>query len=458
MMSLSDLFKTQQYKETIETLKNENAELTNRNNELTQQANLKLTASQMKPAELNELIKKKQDELSSKKSELSNIVKTHESTLSKLTTEESNLRNEISNLTSQISSLKKELDDTEDKLNMQSYGLYKPRYDFANSLGYKARLDEVRQTQKRMIRSFEAYSIFTPMTLNNSEAKGRSMQKKNGKQLIRAFNGECEAAINKITYSNIDRIEKRIHKSYDQLNKLNDPNGISIAPEYLDSKIDELHLAYEYSEKKQEEKDELREQREREREDKKAQKQIQDAQKKLNKELDHYKKALVELTAKLSTLEGKERDDVQQSIDELNQNISKGEAEKNDLDYRQENATAGYVYIISNIGSFGPDVVKIGVTRRLDPQERIDELGSASVPFKFDVHAFIFSYDAYSLEAELHQRFNDKRINKVNNRKEYFHVSIDEIEKVLEEYKDLTVDFHEIPEAVEYNQSLALEH
>ncbi|WP_227005239.1 DUF4041 domain-containing protein [Companilactobacillus paralimentarius] len=105
-----------------------------------------------------------------------------------------------------------------------------------------------------MIRSFEAYSIFTPMTLNNSEAKGRSMQKKNGKQLIRAFNGECEAAINKITYSNIDRIEKRIHKSYDQLNKLNDPNGISIAPEYLDSKIDELHLAYEYSEKKQEEK------------------------------------------------------------------------------------------------------------------------------------------------------------------------------------------------------------
>ncbi|CAJ1187175.1 hypothetical protein CPR19081_DFPECDIO_01045 [Companilactobacillus paralimentarius] len=128
------------------------------------------------------------------------------------------------------------------------------------------------------------------------------------------------------------------------------------------------------------------------------------------------------------------------------------------MDYRQENATAGYVYIISNIGSFGPDVVKIGVTRRLDPQERIDELGSASVPFKFDVHAFIFSYDAYSLEAELHQRFNDKRINKVNNRKEYFHVSIDEIEKVLEEYKDLTVDFNEIPEAVEYNQSLALEH
>lgn len=450
-MSLSDLFKIQQYKETIE-------KLTNENNKLSEQANLKLSASQMKPAELNDLIVQKQEELNSKISELNKVERTHENTVTKLTTEESNLRNEISDLTSQISSLKNELDDTEDKLSMESYGLYKPRYDFANSLGYKARLDEVRATQKRMIRELEAYSIFTPMTLNNSASKGRSMQKKNGKQLIRSFNGECEAAINKITYSNIDRIEKRIQKSYDQLNKLNDPNGISIAPKYLDSKIDELHLAYEYSEKKQEEKDELREQREREREDKKAQKQIQDAQKKLNKELDHYKKALAELTAKLSTLEGNERDEVQQSIDELNQNISKGEEEKNDLDYRQENATAGYVYIISNIGSFGPDIVKIGVTRRLNPQERIDELGSASVPFKFDVHAFIFSYDAYSLETELHQRFNDKRVNKVNNRKEYFHVSIDEIEKVLEEYKDLTVDFNRIPEAVEYNQSLASEH
>lgn len=121
----------------------------------------------------------------------------------------------------------------------------------------------------------------------------------------------------------------------------------------------------------------------------------------------------------------------------------------------QFNATAGYVYIISNIGSFGPDVIKIGVTRRLDPMDRIDELGSASVPFKFDVHALIFSYDAYALESELHQRFDKQRVNKVNNRKEYFRVPITEIKKVLEEYKDLTVDFNETPDAPEYRESLA---
>ena len=147
---------------------------------------------------------------------------------------------------------------------------------------------------------------------------------------------------------------------------------------------------------------------------------------------------------------------VQASIDELQKNVEESEAKKKDLDYRQENATAGYVYIISNIGSFGKDIVKIGVTRRLDPMERIDELGSASVPFKFDVHALIFSYDAYSLETELHSRFADRRINKVNNRKEYYRVAISEIKDALSEYKDLTVDFNEIPEAPEYRESLAM--
>lgn len=448
-MAISDLFKIQQYKDTINKLQNEN-------NRLQTQANLKLTVQQMTPIELNDLIEKKQNEFDSKRRNYTNEENQLKKSLNQLANKKSDSQLEINRLQAQLDSLQKELDDTEDTVNMETYGLYKPRYNFANSLGYKNQLNDVRNNQKSMIKNLEAYEIFNPMLLDNSSSKGHSMQKKNGKQLVRSFNVECEAAINKITYSNIERIEKRINKSFEQLNKLNNSIGIALTFNYLNSKIDELHLAYEYAEKKQEEKEKLREQREREREDKRAQKQIEIAQKKLNKELDHYKKALNELTLKLNNLTGKDREDVQQNIKELQQNISQGEAEKKDLDYRQENATAGYVYIISNIGSFGPDVVKIGVTRRLDPQERIDELGSASVPFKFDVHAFIFSYDAYSLEAELHQRFSDKRVNKVNNRKEYFRVPISEIEKVLEQYKDLTVDFNEKPEAIEYNQSLKL--
>lgn len=448
-MGLSDLFKGKEFKAEIARLTAENAHLK-------EQADLKLTAQQMKPAELTELIHQKETELAEAEQKLAEEASTRQARIDTLTSTEKSLSSTAESLKDQIRLLKIELNDVTDQISFDSYGLYKPRYDFATSLGYKDRLTSVRKNQKDMLKNGTAFTIFRAMLLDNSKTKGRSMQKKNGKQIVRGFNVECEAAINKVTYSNIDRIEQRIRKSYDQLNKLNDPNGVMLTGQYLNSKLDELHLAYEYEVKKQDEKDALREQREREREEKQAQRQIQDAQKKLDKELDHYKKAFDELQAKLDSLEGDDRAVVQASIDELQQNIDKAEAEKKDLDYRQENATAGYVYIISNIGSFGPDVVKIGVTRRLDPMDRIDELGSASVPFKFDVHALIFSYDAYALESELHQRFDKQRVNKVNNRKEYFRVPIAEIKKVLEEYKDLTVDFNETPDAPEYRESLSL--
>ncbi|MFD1442181.1 DUF4041 domain-containing protein [Lacticaseibacillus hegangensis] len=448
-MGIADLFKTKEFKAEIERLTVENSRLQ-------EIADLKLSAQQMKPSELAALIHEKEDELSKLEQTLSEQKVQEQSELGELSDSKAKLQSEISSLTEQINNLRKELGDVDEQVEMASYGLYKPRYDFASSLGYKDKLQSVRTEQKKMLSNQTAYNITFPLTFNNSAAKGKAIQKKNGKQLVRSFNVECEAAINKVTYSNIDRIESRITKSFAQLNKLNEGNGIELSPDYLASKKDELHLAYEYETKKQQEKEALREQREREREEAKAQKQIQEAQKQLEKDLDHYQKALSEMTEKLATLTNEEeRAGVEASIEELQRNIDKAEDEKKDLDYRQQNATAGYVYIISNIGSFGPDIVKIGVTRRLDPMERIDELGSASVPFKFDVHALIFSYDAYALEAELHQRFDTQRVNKVNNRKEYFHVSIQEIKKALEEYKDLTVDFTETPDAPEYRESVA---
>ncbi|WP_261806116.1 DUF4041 domain-containing protein [Lapidilactobacillus luobeiensis] len=449
-MSLTDLFKVNKLKDEIERLTAENAVLQ-------EKANIVLTAQQMKPAELQDIIDNKTKEIKNLELEFESKRSNENKELDELNEKQSSIKEKIKTLNADIKSLKEKLVDTEDKVNMESNGLYEPRYDFASSLGYKSQLDQVRQDQKQMIRNELAAEIFKSMLLDNSAARGRSMQKKNIKQLLRTFNGECEAAINKITYSNLDRISNRIEKSFDQLNKLNDPNGVRLTPKYLDSKIDELHLAFEYSEKKQEEKEELREQREREREEKRAQKEIQDAQKQIDKELDHYIKAVAELKEKLATLDGTEKEDVQSRIDELQKNIGESEDKKKDLDYRAENATAGYVYIISNIGSFGPDVVKIGVTRRLDPLERIAELSSASVPFKFDVHALIFSYDAYKLETELHNKFADERINKVNARKEYFNVPISKIKDVLKGYEDLTVDFTENPDAAEYRETLALE-
>ena len=127
-----------------------------------------------------------------------------------------------------------------------------------------------------------------------------------------------------------------------------------------------------------------------------------------------------------------------------------------DLDYREANQRAGYVYIISNIGAFGENIYKIGMTRRLNPQDRVDELGDASVPFNFDVHAMIFSDDAPTLENALHKAFEDRKLNMVNQRREFFNVTLDEIKEVIKKNFDKTVEFIDIPDAEQYRESLKL--
>ena len=144
---------------------------------------------------------------------------------------------------------------------------------------------------------------------------------------------------------------------------------------------------------------------------------------------------------------------LKEQLSKLQNKLSEIQEKKEKLNNRAENPTAGYVYIISNIGSFGKNVFKIGVTRRLNPLDRINELGSASVPFKFDVHALIFSDNAYKLESELHNKFNNKRVNQVNHRKEYFNITIDDIKNALKDYQNLTFDFNELPSAEEFYES-----
>lgn len=367
--------------------------------------------------------------------------------------EEKKIMESVANLEDTKRNLEQEIISIEDTLEMESFGLYKPRYDFASSLTYKAELEGIRNTQKQMIKEKQATFFSDSWTVDGSLAKGKKMTNDNIKQILRSFNNECEAAITKVKYSNLAQIEKRIMKSFEQLNKMNESVRVSIRPGYLDLKLQELNLAYEYERKKQEEKEELRAQREQEREEKAFQKEIQSKKKIIDKDITHYKNMVKELEAKLKSATD-DKFDIQQQIAQFEAKMTEKENEKEELNYRKAHAYAGYVYIISNIGAFGEDVFKIGVTRRLEPLERISELSSASVPFKFDVHALIFSHEAYQLENELHQHFNDFRINKVNNRKEFFKVPLSEIEKKLLEYKDVTIDFVKTPDAEEYRQSL----
>ena len=213
--------------------------------------------------------------------------------------------------------------------------------------------------------------------------------------------------------------EKRIRKSYETLNKLNERVGVRIQPKYLDLKLEELHLAYEYQVKKQEEKELLAEAREREREEKKLRQKLEKEKNKFNRENNRINNELSDAEAKLQAANDEEKAKLQAEIDKLKAALEKNNEEIEKIDKWEETPGAGYVYIISNIGSFGEDVYKIGVTRRDDPEERIRELSNASVPFKYDSHVFIFSKDAYTLESNLHERFDKKRVNKINRRKEY---------------------------------------
>ena len=366
-------------------------------------------------------------------------------------------KSQLDGIIREISNKRQELIDVEDEIELQECAIYEPRYDFATSLQYKEELDEVRQYQKDMIKDKSAVIYSENWTVDGSLAKGRKMTNGNIKVILRCFNSECEAAINKIKYNNIHTIEKRIQTSFNILNQAFKTAKVAITEDYLDLKFDELYLGYEFERKKAEEKEALREQREKEREEKALQKEVEIKKKKINKEITHLQKLVKELNLRLAeTKDENEKNDILSQLEAANQNIKEYTDEEKELDYRLENLGAGYVYIISNIGAFGKDIFKIGVTRRLDPLERINELSSASVPFKFDVHALIFSYNAYQLETELHNKFSKNRVNKVNNRKEFFKVSIDDLEKELMNYKDLTIEFTKTPDAEEYNESLKI--
>ena len=366
-------------------------------------------------------------------------------------------KSQLDGIIREISNKRQELIDVEDDIELQECAIYEPRYDFATSLQYKEELDEVRQYQKDMIKDKSAVIYSENWTVDGSLAKGRKMTNGNIKVILRCFNSECEAAINKIKYNNIHTIEKRIQTSFNILNQAFKTAKVAITEDYLDLKFDELYLGYEFERKKAEEKEALREQREKEREEKALQKEVENKKKKINKEITHLQKLVKELNLRLAeTKDENEKNDILSQLEAANQNIKEYTDEEKELDYRLENLGAGYVYIISNIGAFGKDIFKIGVTRRLDPLERINELSSASVPFKFDVHALIFSYNAYQLETELHNKFSKNRVNKVNNRKEFFKVSIDDLEKELMNYKDLTIEFTKTPDAEEYNESLKI--
>ena len=363
----------------------------------------------------------------------------------------------LDSVSKEVDELEKELKYARDEIEFQEHGLYEPKYNFINATAYKERLDAVRKQQKQMIKDKTAAISTKELTVDGDKRKGKAMTNANIKQILRSFNNETEVIINKVKHSNLETSEKRINKSFEQLNRLYEREFVEITKGYLNLKLDEMHLAYEYEVKKQEEKEELREAREREREEKKLQKELEREKKKFNKENTKLTDEIESAKQELQNAHDEERAKLEAEIAKLQAALDKNNEEIEKIDKYKETPGAGYVYIISNKGSFGEDVFKIGVTRRDNPEDRIRELSSASVPFKFDSHVFIFSEKAYDLESSLHERFDKKRVNKVNRRKEFFRISMDDVKQIVEENKGSVHSFIEHPDNEEYIDTLRIE-
>ncbi|MBA3871174.1 MAG: DUF4041 domain-containing protein [Anaerolineae bacterium] len=367
------------------------------------------------------------------------------------------LEQQIDALNRQIAEKQSEVIQLDEQMLLQSFGFYKPQYDFATSDLYKNHLENIRKQQAKMIKDGTACYGSTTWTVNNSQKEGERLIKDYVKLILRSFNNECDASIVDIKFNNVASIEKKLQKAFDTLNKLGERMTITISQQYLKLKLQELYLCHEYQVKKQEEKEEQKLIREQMREEAKLIKEIEEAKAKLEKEQKHFYKALGTINEQLQKVTTDiERQALEAEKAKIEEKV--GEVADNLLtvEKREQNTRAGYVYVISNLGSFGDNVYKIGVTRRLEPQERVDELGDASVPFNFDVHALIFSDDAPKLEHAIHKAFEKNRLNMINNRREFFHVSLEEIERVVKQNFEKPVDFTRTAAADQYRQSLKL--
>lgn len=278
----------------------------------------------------------------------------------------------------------------------------------------------------------------------------------NSKQILRCFEAESSSIVRAVTTKNIDTQRNKLHKSFESLNKIFEVDGIKLTSKILKYKLEELNLTYAYQLKKEQEKEEQKAIREQMLEEEKVRREIEREKAKIEKEENQFKNEITKLMKYLQKASEVEKQLYIDKINELEAKLKLVEKDKENVLEREQNTRAGYVYVISNIGSFGEDVYKIGMTRRLEPMDRVKELGDASVPFEFDVHAMIFSEDAPTLETTLHNTFKANQVNKVNPRKEFFKVSLAEIESVVKANHNATVTFTQIAKAEQYRESLRL--
>ncbi|WP_244282482.1 DUF4041 domain-containing protein [Micromonospora chersina] len=334
---------------------------------------------------------------------------------------------------------------TEETALLQEAGVYQYRHPLSDAVAYQAALAELQGQIKSMTqREGGAVLAATGWTVNGSAAEGRVMLRDFSKLMLRAYNAEADNLVRGLKPYKLDSAVERLGKVASTIAKLGKTMHIRISEDYHRLRVRELELTADYQAKVAEEKEREREEKARLREERRLQQEIERERARLDKERQHYANALAALQAK-GDVDGAAQ--MQERLAQIDTAIE-------DVDYRAANVRAGYVYVISNLGAFGEKMVKIGMTRRLDPLNRVKELSDASVPFNFDVHALFFSDDAVGIEAKMHARLADRRVNLINQRREFFYATPHEAKEHLLELTGSLLQYEEIPEALEYRQSL----
>lgn len=329
---------------------------------------------------------------------------------------------------------------------LQEAGVYWYRHPLTDAVAYQQELMQIEARIKAAVLK-DGGAVFgaTNWTVNGSEAQGHKMVSETSKLMLRAFNAEADNAVRSLKPHKLEAAVDRLRKVAATIERLGKTMSIQISDAYLRLRIQELELTADFLHKAAEEKEAERAERDRLREERKAQQELERERARLDKERQHYENALAALVQK-GDEDGAAR--LREQLGDVQRAIV-------DVDYRAANIRAGYVYVISNIGSFGDAMVKVGMTRRLDPMDRVRELSDASVPFNFDVHALFFAKDAVGIETTMHQRLADRRVNQINLRREFFRVTPHEAKTHLAELAGELLQFTDEPEAIEYRESLS---
>lgn len=333
-----------------------------------------------------------------------------------------------------------------DQRVLQDVGIYRYHHPLQDAAAYRGRLEVLNARIDEFVKAGNAVLASDLFTFDGSLAKGRKMTADFSKLMLRAYNAEADNCVRSLRSGNVRTAKARLERAMASIQKLGAIMEMRVNSEYHQVRVEELELTADFQMKVQEERERAREERAELREQQRVERELAAERERLDKERAHYVGVLEALRAKG---DGTAAAELEGRLHDIDAAIAAN-------DYRAANIRAGYIYVISNIGALGPNVVKIGMTRRLEPRDRIRELGDASVPFLYDTHALFFSEDAVTLENELHKAFADRRVNHVNQRREFFFATPAEVRKLLEEKVGGLLEFNESPEAQEYFQSRGL--